>query len=108
MHQVSKSKWNEVTAPILACELPLSLEELCRRQEFNCFKYEEQGLGSLLGVVIEIDESLYWLMCPEEQSEIGICVYIRSFESNKVNAIANLLKNIGIERSKLIWCNSEI
>jgi|GEM_PF-7104122 len=103
MYQVSKSNWKELTAPVLACELPLSLTEICIRHNFTFFEYEERGLGSLLGVVIEINESLYWLMSPAEQSKIGVCVYLRSFES-----IANLLKKLNIEASELVWLNKEI
>jgi len=108
MYQVSKSNWKELTAPVLACELPLSLTEICIRHNFTFFEYEERGLGSLLGVVIEINESLYWLMSPAEQSEIGVCVYLRSFESNKAEAIANLLKKLNIDASILVWLNKEI
>ena len=108
MHQVSKSSWKELTAPVLACELPLSIEGICKRHKFKFFEYEECGLGSLLGVVIQINESLFWLMSPVEQSEIGVCVYLRSFEPSKAQAIANLLKKLNIEVSKLVWLNNEI
>ena len=108
MEQVSKSNWKELTAPVLACELPLSIEEICKHHNFQCFEYEEPGLGALLGAVIEISDSLYWLMSPANQSEIGVCVYLRSFESRKAEAIANLLKKLNIESSKLVWLNNEI
>jgi len=105
MKQILKSEWDEVANSMQLCELPFSVEEIESKFSLSFFEYQEQGLGDCYGAYIHHGTSKYFLMGHADKTNKtpGVTVFIRSFEKNPKQSLANIYDGFQIDQSLLNW-----
>ena len=105
MKQIEEDQWDEIAGPEPVCELPYTVKQMSKTHGLTFFSYEEEGMGEVKAAVVEMGKHKYWLLCPVGQSEIGVCVNIRSFEPDSKKALMVLLNHLKLKIDDLPWSN---
>jgi hypothetical protein len=105
LKQIEESQWDEIAAPEPICELPMKVKQISKAHGLEFFSYEDEEAGTIKAAVVIIDDCKYWLFCPANQGEIGVCVNVRSFQANSRQALDKLLKQLNLQESQLPWVN---
>ena len=105
LNQIEESQWDEIAAPEPICELPMSVKQISKNCGLRFFSYEDEDAGTIKAAVIIVDSSKYWLFCPANQGEIGVCVNVRSIEPDSQLALNKILKQLQLKESDLPWVN---
>ncbi|WP_144394243.1 hypothetical protein [Pleionea sediminis] len=101
--QIDSNEWNEISSSVLLCVIQCSVQELEEKYDLNFNEYVEDGLGTCFSCYVKINECFYsFLDCfSKESKDIGVSVYIRSFESNPESCLNLLYSAMDISSNDL-------
>ncbi len=114
MEQITESKWHEGWIGLghlkQLCQLPYSVQEIEDKFNLTFFVYTEDGLGICYGVYITIENQMYFLMGfhNKEDKIHSVLVQVKSFEKNLPRLLDKLCQEFRINRSALIWEQTDI
>jgi len=110
MIQIQKSDWNEVASNIHLCTIPLSVNDIEKAGGIFFVECEEQGLGTCYAAYLQQGDSMCHLMgyMDKNSNELGIAVYMRSFEPSPEFLLGCICDFLGLEQSNLEDVNDEL
>lgn len=110
MKQITKEDWAEVAGDIGICTLPYSVSYIENNYDVSFFEFEAEGLGICFGMYGQIEDIKYFFVghLNRENTELGVTVFVRSFERAPLKALSSVCNYFNIDKSKLIWINEEL
>ena len=103
LRQIENIDWDEVAHSVLLCVIPYSVKQLEESFKLKFDQYVEAGLGDCFAAYVNICKTKYFLMgCVSRESmELGISVYIRSFERTPSISLEQICRFFKIDKEKL-------
>lgn len=114
LKQITREEWFSVATERFycfpLCGLPLLASEIESRYNISFFEYEEDGLGTLYGSFIAIEDKMFFLISIASKDDMidGVTVEIKSFEENKGDYIDLICLALCIDRCSLLWENEHL
>ena len=110
MIQIQKNDWDEVASNIHLCTLPLSVCDAEKTGGISFTEFEEQGLGTCYAAYLQQNNSMCYLMgyIDKKSDELGISVYMRSFEPSPEYLLNCLCDFFGIDQTRLEDVNEKL
>lgn len=110
MIQIQKKDWDEVASILHLCTLPLSVSEAEQIGGVSFLEFEEQGLGTCYAAYLQKNNSKCYLMgyVDKNNDELGVAVYMRSFEPSPGYLLNCIIDFFSIEKAKLEDVNEKL
>lgn len=114
MKQITESEWNGTWIEKWylkgLCQLPYSVQELEDNFNLSFSSYVEDGLGRCYGAFVVIENQMYFLrgFHNKEDKTHSVLVQVKSFEKNLLCLLDRLCQEFRVERSALIWEQSDL
>ncbi len=106
LKQVPEDQWNEIAVPFDLAVIAITPEILKEKYKIEFFEYYDDGLGEAKACVIDIANTLYWLVTHFDEPEFMVSVL--SFTPNANDALENIIKALSLTSDTIIWQNPNI
>ena len=110
MKQLLSENWHEVAAPTYLCLLPISVLELEKKYRLLFDEVIEEGIGTSFFAFIDVLGTQFMLKghVSKSNQDIGVSVYILSFQKNPILCLKKLLNELEMEHSSLLSINEAL